>query len=133
MLDGENHRLLESITVGRGLHTLAAVPDGRFMYVTNSQSDTVSVIDTQVLAPVASVPVGKTPVALTYSSAARRMYVGGSMLRRLWRLIPRHRPVAQMSLAPGVVALAVEPQGALSLPSIKSRAACPSSIPPRTR
>ena len=111
-LDGEGHRWLKSITVGAGLHTLTTVLDGRFMYVTNSQSDTVSVVDTQSMASVASVPVGKTPVAMTYSSSARRVYVGGVNGADIVAIDPStHRLAARIPMARGVVALATEPQG----------------------
>lgn len=111
-LDGAEHRWIKSITVGAGLHTLAAGPDGRFMYVTNSQSDTVSVVDTQSMVSVASVPVGKTPVAMTYSSAARRLYVGGVNGTDIVAIDPStHRLAARIPVASGVVGLATEPQG----------------------
>ncbi|ODT46541.1 MAG: hypothetical protein ABS70_00620 [Nitrospira sp. SCN 59-13] len=112
VLDGEAHRWLKTVPVGRGLHTLAAVPDGQFIYVTNSHSDTVSVIDTQTMTPVVSVPVGKTPVAVTYSSVARRIYVGGVNGADIVAIDPStHHLMARIPVPPGAVALATEPQG----------------------
>ena len=63
------------ITVGPQPSGLAVSPDGRLLYVADSGSDDVMVIDTTTLAAVATVPVGRAPAAVV--ADARRAWVAG--------------------------------------------------------
>lgn len=63
------------IRVGRGLHTLAAAPDTPWVFVTNADDSSVSIVDRTRLQHVTDVPVGKTPVAAAWSAAAQRLAV----------------------------------------------------------
>ena len=51
------------ITVGPQPSGLAVSPDGRLLYVADSGSDDVMVIDTTTLAAVATVPAGRAPAS----------------------------------------------------------------------
>jgi len=64
------------ITVGAQPSGLATSPDGRLLYVADSGSDDVMLIDTTTLAPVATVPVGPAPAAVV--ADARRAWVAGA-------------------------------------------------------
>ena len=111
-LDTATHQLAATMPVGQGLHALAATADSRFLYVTNSKSNTVSAIDTQTHSVAATIPVGDTPVTLTYSSVARRFYVGALNGNAITAIDPtEHRVVSTIPVTPGIVALAAEPQG----------------------
>jgi YVTN family beta-propeller protein len=63
------------ITVGAQPSGLATSPDGRLLYVADSGSDDVMLIDTTTLAAVATVPVGRAPAAVV--ADARRAWVVG--------------------------------------------------------
>lgn len=111
-IDTATHQLAATVPVGQGLHALAATADSRFMYVTNSKSNTVSAIDAQTHSVAATIPVGDTPVTLTYSSIARRFYIGALNDKAITAIDPtEHRVVSTIAIAPGIVALATEPQG----------------------
>jgi serine/threonine protein kinase, bacterial len=63
------------ITVGAQPSGLATSPDGRLLYVADSGSDDVMLVDTATLAAVATVPVGRAPAAVV--ADARRAWVVG--------------------------------------------------------
>ncbi|MDH4083831.1 MAG: hypothetical protein OEV99_09200 [Nitrospira sp.] len=112
VLDSSTQELIGTVGVEAGLHSLAATPDSRTVYATNSAANTVSVIDAQALAVLASIPVGKTPVALTYGMAAHRLYVGSVNGTDIVMVDPKdHRIAGRIPVAPGVVTLAMEPAG----------------------
>ena len=64
------------VTVGAQPSGLATSPDGRLLYVADSGSDDVMLIDTTTLTPVATVPVGPAPAAVV--ADARRAWVAGA-------------------------------------------------------
>jgi YVTN family beta-propeller protein len=63
------------IPVGGGAHSLAMTGDDRRLLVTNQDDDSVSVIDLQGLAAVATVRVGAAPRAIVVSALAGLAYV----------------------------------------------------------
>ena len=100
------------VPVGRGLHTLAVAADRDWMFVTNSEDDTVSIIDRRRQTKTADVPVGKTPVAIAWSPAAQRLAVATLNGGTLDLLDPTQTSVAaRIPLSPGVVELGVFDQG----------------------
>jgi len=58
----------------QGPASLANTPDGLFVYVANDVSNNVGVIDVTTRAPVATVPVGTTPVQVNISESGRFAY-----------------------------------------------------------
>ena len=81
-------------------------PDGARVYVANSFSNTVSVIDARTLTLVTSIAVGLQPHALAFDSTARRLYVANYGSDNLNVIdVPTHRVVATIPLAMNVTAL----------------------------
>lgn len=100
------------VPVGRGLHTLAVAADRDWIFITNSEDDTVSIIDRRREAKIADVPVGKTPVAIAWSPTAQRlasMALNGGTLHMIDPT--KAAVVATVPLAPGVVELGLFDQG----------------------
>ena len=67
-----------TIAVGGGPGSVAVNPAGTRAYVTNSGSDTVSVVDTATNTVVATPPVGDASGAVAINPAGTRVYVTGS-------------------------------------------------------
>ena len=70
---------LPPIPVGAQPSGLATSPDGKLLYVADSGSDNVTVIDTSTRAAVATVPVGRAPVR---GGRGRATDLGGRPRRR---------------------------------------------------
>jgi YVTN family beta-propeller protein len=66
------------IAVGVAPFFIAVSPDGTRAYVPNSQSASVSVINTTTDAVVATIPVGSAPVAVAFNPAGTKAYVANS-------------------------------------------------------
>jgi YVTN family beta-propeller protein len=58
---------------------IAISPDGAWLYVANSDSDTLSAIDTATQAIVQTIGVGKRPIAVAVSSDGRFVFVSNSV------------------------------------------------------
>lgn len=82
-IDLRSARIQGRAAVGQGVHTLVAHEQSPLLFVTNGESNTVSMVDRATLQTVATLPVGATPVASAWSSAAQRLAVlsinGGSL------------------------------------------------------
>jgi len=64
LLDLASHQVGVRIPAGQGPHGIAFTPDGKHAYVTNSDSDDVTVIDVAELKVIQTIPVGKAPACL---------------------------------------------------------------------
>ncbi|WP_170323648.1 protein kinase domain-containing protein [Cryptosporangium phraense] len=65
----------KTIPVGRGPQGIAFAPDNRFVYVANSDSRTVSVVDTEELGQVATIPTRDQPQYLAINRDGTKLYV----------------------------------------------------------
>jgi YVTN family beta-propeller protein len=74
-LDAQTMQIKAQIEVAAGLHTLALAPGEPWLWVTNAQHGSVSIIHRTTLRKQADVPVGKGPVSVAWSTAARRAVV----------------------------------------------------------
>ena len=63
------------IRTGRGRHDLAFSDDDRYVFVTNHEQGTVSIIDVRTLQKRADIATGMNPVSIAYSSTAQLAYV----------------------------------------------------------
>jgi YVTN family beta-propeller protein len=74
-LDAQNMQVKARVEVAAGLHTLALATGEPWVWVTNAQHGSVSIIHRTTLRKHAEVPVGKGPVSVAWSAAARRAVV----------------------------------------------------------
>jgi DNA-binding beta-propeller fold protein YncE len=100
------------LPVGRGLHTLVVVPKTPWVFVTNTEDSTVTVIDRVKLETVGAVTVSKTPVAAAWSEAANKLAVVGINGGVVDLLDPAAMTVASsIKLTPGVLNIGMFDQG----------------------
>lgn len=64
-----------TLPVGRGQHAIAVTRDSAFVFVTNGEDDSISIIDTRAAAKVKEIKIGRGPVAAAYSELADALYV----------------------------------------------------------
>ncbi|MBB3186926.1 YncE family protein [Microbacter margulisiae] len=89
VIDPESGKVLKNIVVGLHPNKIVASPDGQFVYLTNSNSDAVSVINTFNDAVVETIPVrlqsnindyfGDSPNGLAVSAGGHKLYVAVGM------------------------------------------------------
>jgi YVTN family beta-propeller protein len=77
VIDAASHTVIATVPVGTGPSSVAASPDGRFVYVTNNRGPdfSVSVIEVSSNRVVATVPTGSTPTGVAVSPDGRFAYV----------------------------------------------------------
>ena len=63
------------VGVGNGPNGVAFTPDGSRAYVTNGNSNSVSIIDVGLQAVVGTIPVGNTPTGVVFNASGSRAYV----------------------------------------------------------
>ncbi|MEO9101774.1 MAG: YncE family protein [Burkholderiaceae bacterium] len=110
-LDAGSGTQVARVAVGRGLHVLAMHTDAASLFATNSESDSVSIVDRNTLA-VRNVAVGDTPVALAWSVAAQRLVALSANGGTLALIDPETNSIAQsVALAPGATQLGLFSNG----------------------
>jgi YVTN family beta-propeller protein len=62
-------------TIGNGNHAITVSRDSNFVFVTNGEDNTVSVIDNRTLKSVTNIQVGQGPASVAYSELANAVYV----------------------------------------------------------
>ncbi len=132
-LDGRNEVVLVNVAdmaesvrlpVGRGLHTLELAFDQPWAFVSNTEDNTVTIIDRVRETRVSDVSVSRTPVAMGWSAAAQRLVVVGANGGQMELIDPTSsRITARIPIGPGVVQLGLFDQGryALVLNQVQSR------------
>ena len=65
-VDLNNFELIKKIDVGDHPHSMNISPDGLYLYVANTASDNVSVIDLKKLIVVSTISVGKAPTDIVF-------------------------------------------------------------------
>ena len=117
VVDLRTHEAVKEIAVGLHPSGMALSPDGKFLYVANANSDTVSVIDTVVdnvvrtlsAKPMDELPFGSAPNALAVSPDGATLYVadgGNNLLGVLDVASGRMRGLIPTGWYPGAVLLA---------------------------
>lgn len=103
--------LVRKIPTGRGTHRFAFMPDSTRVFVTNSDADTVSILDTDKLVKVAEVNISLSPGPIAYSRASNLVYVAASkatvvsvidpVTRKTRSTIPSKPGIVDLQFAPG--------------------------------
>ncbi|MGB7816990.1 MAG: YncE family protein [Methylotenera sp.] len=115
-IDIASNKETARITVGNGLHTFATDADSPWLFVTNSQDNTVTLIDRASLKATVHIAVSNTPVAAAWSVAAQRLVVIGANGGLLDLIDPiTKRLSTHLSLARGITALSLFDKGRYAL------------------
>jgi YVTN family beta-propeller protein len=96
---------------GAGPHELAFSSDGRFVFVTNRDVGTVSVVDTAEARLIANLPTGGHPASVAYSESSRTAYVANEGEGGIIAVSPRGTIVARIAAGPGIRQLRSAPGG----------------------
>jgi YVTN family beta-propeller protein len=75
VLDLRGGNVVKHITTGQGAEGVDASPDGREVWVSNRAADTLTVIDTGTLEPVATLPAVGFPIRVRLDPAGARAFV----------------------------------------------------------
>ena len=67
MIDGKTHEVLEYLLVGQRVWQMDFTPDEKLLFVTNGNSNDISVIDVEDLKVLKSIPVGQQPWGVVVS------------------------------------------------------------------
>ena len=103
---------VHTIKTGAGRHQLSFTPDSLTALVTNTQGNSVSLIDGKQLTKKAEVAIANTPLALTWSVKAERFYVAALNDSQLSVVDPAQAKVdAQIEVGRGTSTIAADPQG----------------------
>jgi len=78
VVDPFSNEVISFIPTGPGHHEIAFSDDSLVAFVLNSQSGTVSIIDTQKMEVTKEVSVAKNPVSMVFSSLGQSIYVGSA-------------------------------------------------------
>ena len=73
---GDIHRLSAAISVGNAPFGIAVTPDGKYVYVTNYEDNTVSIISTASQEVIKGLSVDKLPGGMAVSPDGKFVYVG---------------------------------------------------------
>ncbi|MDC8451007.1 MAG: hypothetical protein LV473_22035 [Nitrospira sp.] len=112
VIDTDTNELKAKVPVGRGLHSMMSTPDRKYMLVTNSEQDSVSIVDTATLKPIREISVGKTPVAVATSQVSGHGYVALLNDTRVAVLDMHKREIlSTISIQAGTTVLQMEPEG----------------------
>jgi YVTN family beta-propeller protein len=100
------------VTVAEGLHQISFTPDNKFAVVTNTASNTVSIIDNASLKKLGDIKVGNTPLKAAWVSKAERFYVA-SVNDSVISVVDPVKLVVDTTIevGPGAVDVAADPQG----------------------
>jgi YVTN family beta-propeller protein len=100
------------LSVGKGSHEMAVASDSRFVFVTNGEDDSISVIDTRSLKTVTEIQIGRGPVSATYSELANAVYVSQTDAGSIAVIDAKNLEIIKTIQAdPGVAEIAVAPGG----------------------
>jgi YVTN family beta-propeller protein len=104
------------LRVGSGHHELVVNDDDRFVFATNKEDGTLSIIDVRKLAKTSDVKVGEQPAAVAFSPASKAVYVGNERDGTITVVdAARFQIIARMKSEPGLRAIRFAPDGRYGL------------------
>jgi len=74
VLDIDSLTVVGNVTKTLGVHGIAIAPESGRGFVSDGQSNTVTIFDLKTLRPIADVPVGKKPDAIIFDPATSRVF-----------------------------------------------------------
>jgi YVTN family beta-propeller protein len=109
--DRQTLKLAAHISTGAGTHEFAFSSDSRFVFVTNRDAGTVSVIDATAGRKIADVSTGGHPSSVTFSELSRTAYVANEDEGGIVAVNARGEIVARMPAGAGIRQIRAAPSG----------------------
>ncbi|KCZ73577.1 hypothetical protein ANME2D_00648 [Candidatus Methanoperedens nitroreducens] len=110
IIDTENNTLVKTIATGKGYHEIAFSQENA--YVTNNQSDTVSVIRLNDLTKTGYTRVDGEPYGIDYSNASNEVYVTNRHSGTVTVIDPKTHNIKKLiQLSPGIETIRFSPDG----------------------
>jgi DNA-binding beta-propeller fold protein YncE len=110
VIDASTFAVAAHIVTGKGHHEIS-FDENQNVYVTNESEGTVSIISIAKLAKIKDVAIGKTPVAMVYSSQARSMYIASREGSISVISVDKREATSTLTSKPGITALAITRDG----------------------
>ncbi|HSE18591.1 MAG TPA: SCO family protein [Pyrinomonadaceae bacterium] len=105
-------KIAAKIATGAGGHDIVISSDSRFAFVSNHESETLSVIDVQKLQKVSDIKVGSGPASLALSELSKAIYVASEKDGTVTVIDEQTQKVlAQMKTKPGARSVRFAPGG----------------------
>jgi len=101
-----------TLGIGRGQHAMAVTRNSTFLFVTNGEDDSISIVDTRSLAKAKEIKIGRSPVAAAYSELADALYVCATEAGEISVLNAKTLALTKtIRTKPGLADIAVAPGG----------------------
>lgn len=111
-ISAQDGNLMASIPTGEGEHAIAFSDDSRNLFVGNTETGTVSVIDPSTLQKTEDIPVGGEPSLLAWSEKSQALYVTDQKTGLIKVIDGRSKKIiTTIEAMPGAVELAFERTG----------------------
>jgi YVTN family beta-propeller protein len=112
VIDRANLKVVAKILTGAGRHDIVISSDNRFAFVSNSESETVSIVDIRKLEKLSDVKVGPEPVSLAVSELSKAVYVASQGDGTVTVIEEqRHQVLAELKTKPGANSIRFAPGG----------------------
>jgi YVTN family beta-propeller protein len=103
-IDGDTLKPVASVPVGAGHHEIVVSDDNRFVFVSNRDSGTVSVIDARTRQKLRDLKTGPLPIALAWSAQSHALYVSDGRDGRIAVVDAAGEAVTRFQVRQGFVA-----------------------------
>jgi YVTN family beta-propeller protein len=114
VIDGDTHKIVATVRVGVSPAQMAVSPDHRSVYIANTGSNTVSVLNTadNTIARNIALPRGSRPIGVAVSPSGRYLYTADGRANRVSVLDTRAgRLVTSVRVGTQPLSVAVAPDG----------------------
>ena len=111
IIDTGTLKVAAQLITGAGKHETVVSADNRFAYVSNRESDTVTIIDVRTLSKVSDVKVGPNPVSLALSELSKAVYVVSETQGSISVINEEGKTLARMKAKPGMRLVRFAPGG----------------------
>jgi DNA-binding beta-propeller fold protein YncE len=112
VIDTTNLKVAAKIATGAGEHDIVISNDNRFAFISNRESETVSIVDVGKLAKVNEVKVGPGPDSMALSALSKALYVAGEIDGTITVIDEKSQQViARMKTKPGARSIRFAPGG----------------------
>ena len=111
VIDTRNQSVAAFIPTGAGHHEIALSDDSLTAYVTNSNSASLAIIDTQQLKKLKDLAVGERPISVAYSKLSQAAYVASEGDGGITVIDgTKHQIIQRITTEPGLITLRFAPE-----------------------